>query len=148
MTSSSRALITALLIPALLTCCAAGLRDVQESEVKTLLEAQRKAWNAGDLAGFVRTYAADTTFCSGEGVTRGADDLLANYRRRYPTAADRGILRFDLLELRPIGAASALVIGRYQLDRADPTSGYFSLLVTRTAAGLHIVHDHTSESPK
>ncbi|MCH7477126.1 MAG: hypothetical protein IIA14_03375 [SAR324 cluster bacterium] len=43
---------------------------------------------------------------------------------------------------------SALVLGRYELDRAEPASGYFSLLVERTPQGVKITHDHTSESPR
>ena len=87
------------------------------------------------------------TFVGGSGLVRGGEDLLATYQRGYPTPEARGRLRFDLLEIRPLGRDHALVIGAYHLERKDPAHGLFTLVVARTPAGLRIVHDHSSAAP-
>lgn len=123
---------------------------ITEDQVQTVLSAQAAAWNRGDLAAFVETYWDDArlTFCGAEGIVRGRADLLTKYQTSYPTPEARGQLRFELIEVRPQGAETALVLGRYHLDRTAPASGYFTLLVQRTPAGLVITHDHTSASEK
>ena len=123
---------------------------IPQKDVEALLEDQRQAWNRGDWDGFIAGYWDDAglTFNGAGGITRGRSDLLANYQKNYPDAAARGRLTFHLLEFRPVGNNAALVLGRYELDRAEPASGYFSLLVERTPQGVKIIHDHTSASPK
>ena len=92
------------------------------------------------------TRLAALAFCGSNGVTRGTDNLLQRYRTKYPTAKERGVLTFTVLELRPLGADTALVIGKYELAREEPASGFFSLIVKRTPDGLRILHDHTTAS--
>lgn len=123
---------------------------ITTDQVQTVLSAQTEAWNRGDLAAFVATYWDDDrlTFCGADGVVRGRADLLKKYQTSYPTPEARGQLHFELLEVRPQGADTALVLGRYHLDRTEPASGYFTLLVQRTPAGLVITHDHTSGSER
>ena len=116
-----------------------GTEDVAE-----LMEIQRQAWNRGDLAEFVSYYDESMTFSGGGGVTRGTDNLLAHYQESYPTAKERGVLTFKVIEVRSVGDGTALVLGQYILDREEPASGYFSLLVQRTMGGVRIIHDHTS----
>ncbi len=112
------------------------------------MDDQREAWNRGDLVEFVSYYDSSMTFCGGTGVTRGIHDLLTRYQTLYPTRKERGNLTFELVEFRPLGKATALVIGKYALDRESPTSGFFSLVVAHTADGLRIIHDHTTETPR
>ncbi len=123
---------------------------ISRAKVEKLLEDQRQAWNRGDWEGFIAGYWDDgkLTFNGADGVTRGRKDLLERFQNSYPDAEARGVLTFHLLEFRPVGLDAALVLGRYQLDRAKPASGYFSLLVERTPEGVRITHDHTSESPR
>jgi len=107
---------------------------------------QRQAWNNGDLEKFVSYYDRTMTFCGSSGVTRGIDNLLTRYRTKYPTSKERGTVTFELVDFRPLDPDSALVIGKYSLDRESPSSGYFTLVVARVGSGLRIIHDHTSES--
>jgi len=121
---------------------------ISRRAVETLLEDQRQAWNRGDWAGFIAGYwdHPQLTFNGASGITRGRKNLLRRFQENYPDAAARGVLTFHVLEFRPIGRSAALVLGRYQLDRATPDSGYFSLVVERTPQGIKITHDHTSQS--
>jgi ketosteroid isomerase-like protein len=122
---------------------------ISQKTVEALLEDQRQAWNRGDWAGFIAGYwdHPQLTFNGATGITRGRKDLLQQFQEGYPDAATRGVLTFHDLELRPLGSNATLVLGRYQLDRATPASGYFSLVVEQTPQGVKITHDHTSESP-
>lgn len=65
-------------LPLLLTACALQApRPVADPtpEIQALLEASARAWNAGDLEGFLITYARDsaTTFLTSGGLTHGYD---------------------------------------------------------------------------
>jgi len=122
---------------------------ISRGAVELLLEDQRQAWNRGDWAGFIAGYwdHPQLTFNGASGITRGRKDLLQRFQESYPDAAARGVLTFHVLEFRLIGGNAALVLGRFQLDRATPASGYFSLVIERTSQGIKITHDHTSESP-
>ena len=120
---------------------------VRTAEVEDLLEVQRQAWNRGDLRTFVDYYHPTMTFLGGSGITRGTEDLLTHYQNRYPTAAARGRLTFEILEVQPLDGV-ALVLGRYNLEREEPAFGFFTLIVKRFAEGLRIVHDHTTAAPE
>jgi len=125
------------------------------SHIREMLLASADSWNAGDLDGFLDDYwqSAEVTFSGADGVTRGWDDLRARYLESYwaPGAA-RDSLRFEELEVHPLGQDHALALGRYVLYQpADEgriaASGFFSLVLRRMADGWKIVHDHTSASP-
>jgi beta-aspartyl-peptidase (threonine type) len=114
-----------------------------------VLDAQVEAWNRGDLEGFMATYwrSPDLVFCSGSTVTRGWDETLARYRKRYQSEGrEMGRLRFDGLEVIPLGEDAALARGAWRLHMADGNEphGLFTLLLRRKAGAWRIVHDHTS----
>jgi hypothetical protein len=137
----------------LLACCSVTskrtgveMAPIEEGEVRALLLAQTDLWNEGDLPGFVDTYwdGDELTFFGRSGLTRGRTDLLANYQRGYPTKESRGVLSFDVLEFRPLGGNHALLLGSYHLQRDDPAHGVFSLVLTRQAGRIVILHDHST----
>jgi len=70
------------------------------AEVTTLLEDKAAAWNRGDLERFAAAYADDAVLVSPAGLTRGRDEILARYRKRYPDEAARGTLSFEILDVR------------------------------------------------
>jgi beta-aspartyl-peptidase (threonine type) len=89
----------------------------------------------------------DLVFCSGGTVTKGWDETLARYRRRYQSEGrEMGRLRFDGLEVIPLGEDAALARGAWHLvmnDGKEP-HGLFTLLLRRFDGAWRIVHDHTS----
>lgn len=133
-----------------LVVAACSTAPIGRAEAEAVLTAQAACWNRGDLPGFVASYwdGAELTFLGGSGVTRGRADLLARYQQRYPTAEARGTLRFTVVDLQQLGDAHALLLGRYELERKDPSSGWFSLVLARQQGRVVILHDHTSESPR
>jgi ketosteroid isomerase-like protein len=119
------------------------------SDVHRVLEAQRCAWNAGDVAAFMEGYEAsdETTFISGGVLKRGFTTLLHDYATRYASREAMGTLAFEELELRELSDAVALALGRFVLtphgEGAAPNSGRFTLVLRRGAHGWRITHDHT-----
>ena len=128
-----------------LTACQATL---DRTRCETVLQEQAAQWNRGDLRAFVATYwnGDELTFLGGGGLTRGREDLLAKYEADYPTAEARGTLSFDVIDFQPLGRDHALLLGRYELDRKEPDSGYFSLVLRRDGDAIRILHDHTSRA--
>ena len=117
--------------------------------VRAVIEAQQAAWNRGDIEGFMDGYARseDTTFVSGDTVTRGWQTVLDRYKRGYNTREKMGTLTFSELEVKTISGDAAIATGRWQLARAgDAPRGRFTLLFRRTPQGWRVVHDHTSSA--
>ena len=116
---------------------------------RSVLDAQVAAWNRGDLEGFMATYwrSPDLVFCSGGTVTKGWDATLARYRQRYQSEGrEMGQLRFDGIEVIPLGEDAALARGAWRLRLTDGQEphGLFTLLLRRLEGAWRIVHDHTS----
>jgi len=130
---------------------AAAFVDADREAIVGLLEAQRQAWNRSDLDSFMIGYleSEELVFTSGGNIRRGWQTTLDNYRKNYGSRPEgMGTLEFDVLELRPLGADGAVMLGRFRLvDTPSPSSGVFTLVFERTAAGWKIVHDHTSGDP-
>jgi uncharacterized protein (TIGR02246 family) len=117
--------------------------------VRAVLDAQRDAWNRGDVAGYMDGYARskDTVFVSGDNVTRGWQTVLERYKKNYDSREKMGTLTFSDLEITPMGNDTAIVLGRWHLQRAnDEPHGRFTLIFRRTKQGWRIVHDHTSSA--
>jgi peptidoglycan/xylan/chitin deacetylase (PgdA/CDA1 family) len=124
------------------------LKDAADSRraIASLLETQAAAWNRGDLEAFCSVYAPDAVYASPAGLTRGRDAVLARYKQRYPDAAARGTLSFEIietelasgLEITPHGATvpggvhGASVLARWRLDKTgQPPASGMTLIVFR-----------------
>lgn len=109
---------------------------------------QAEAWNRGDLDAFMEAYwkSPNLTFSSGGETTRGWEETLARYRKRYPDRETMGKLTFSELETQMLGSNAALTLGRWSLDRKEPAQGNFSLVWRKLDGAWRIVHDHSSSS--
>ena len=120
-----------------------------ELDVVKVLTAQERAWNNGDMQGFLSGYkqAPETTFIS-ETVQHGSENLAQRYHSTYPNKESMGTLSFSDLEPRVLDEHFALLTGRFHLDRprksGGAAEGVFSLVLERTASGWKIILDHTS----
>ena len=117
--------------------------------IRAVIEAQRDAWNRGDIEGYMDGYArsADTVFVSGDSVTHGWQTVLERYKKGYNSREKMGTLTFSDLEITPLGKDAAVVIGSWRLKRAnDEPHGKFTLIFRRLKQGWRIVHDHTSSA--
>ncbi|WP_287127642.1 DUF4440 domain-containing protein [Candidatus Cyanaurora vandensis] len=124
-------------------------QSAPDVQIRQVLTAQATAWNQGDIPGFMQGYeASPTTTFVGTMVTRGYQQVLERYLKRYPTREGMGQLTFGELTIQPLGADYASVLGRWDLERTTTAGGnvggYFTLLLRRTAEGWKIIQDHTS----
>ena len=121
-----------------------------QSEVRAVLEAQVREWNAGSVRGFMGGYAEvdSLVFLSGTSVRRGWEEALYAYLRTYPNAAAMGLLSFDEVTVTPLSGVHAVAWGRWRLRVDGPAGeqpgGLFTLILVKTDQGWRIVHDHTS----
>ncbi len=130
------------------------------AEVKALIATQTDAWNRGDLDAFTAVYAEDATFLSPSGQTRGRDEVLARYRKRYPDRKAMGALKLEPIELRPASGIELTELGGARPSRVhgvsvaarweisypeepgkEPAAGLTLIVFQRTRDGWEIVQD-------
>jgi uncharacterized protein (TIGR02246 family) len=119
------------------------------SAIQAVIEAQRDAWNKGDIAGYMDGYErSDTTvFVSGDTITRGWQTVLERYKKSYDTREKMGQLTFSDLEVTMLSKNAAVVVGRWLLKRlTDEPHGRFTLIFKKKKQGWRIIHDHTSSA--
>jgi hypothetical protein len=118
-----------------------------KSTIEALMGEQESAWNSGSLEGFMKHYWQNDSmkFVGKNGISYGWQRTLDNYRKSYPDAEARGILKFNNLYAEVLSDSSAFVIGKWTLFRsADTLSGHYSLLWKKINSSWVIVADHSS----
>jgi ketosteroid isomerase-like protein len=120
-----------------------------ELDVVKVILAQEKAWNAGDIEGYVKAYKdSPATIFIGKDVSKGYAQILEDYKRNYYNRASMGTLTFSELEVYSLSETFAICIGKYHVERAKkdggPSDGQFSDVLEKTADGWKIVLDHTT----
>jgi len=143
-------LLGALLVAASGRPAAETLKEGDRAAIVAVLTSQQNDWNKGDIRGFMAGYwnSPELTFAGTRGFTRGWQPVMARYEKNYADKAAMGTLDFQELELRSLGPDSALVLGKWRLQRqAGDIGGIFTLFLQRFPEGWRIVHDHTTQSP-
>lgn len=121
------------------------------TEIRSVLHDQQDAWNRGDVDAFMNGYAhsPSTVFIAEDSVTRGWETVRDRYRKKYSDRASMGRLTFSDLQITPLSTDAAVVLGHWELERAeDRPHGRFTLIFKRLPEGWRIVHDHTSAAPQ
>ena len=120
-----------------------------QSEILSVLETQKDAWNKGNLEEFMKGYwrSAKLTFFSGGGKRAGYDGVLERYRKTYQSEGkEMGKLTFSQIEVEMIGKKAAFVRGRFDLVMSDgkKLGGLYTLIFRQFNDGWKIIHDHSS----
>jgi ketosteroid isomerase-like protein len=88
----------------------------------------------------------------GSPISHGYAQMLAKYRKNYPTKAKMGTLSFTGLEVQPLDERFATVTGSFHLERTaeggGDAGGYFLLVFEKTPKGWKIVRDSTTVPAK
>jgi uncharacterized protein (TIGR02246 family) len=118
------------------------------TELERLMLQSARAWNAGDLDGFLITYARDsaTTFVTSRGPIYGFEKIRDRYAARFAPGAERDSLTFADFTVRMLGPDYVLSTARYLLTRGDSVTatGPFTVIWERRPEGWRMIHDHTS----
>ncbi len=121
----------------------------QVAAIRHLMDQQTADWNRGDIEAFATGYknSPDILFV-GHTVSRGYAEMLARYRKGYPTPDAMGQLSFSNLEPVLLDDRFATATGNFHLERSPAgggnADGIFSLVFEKTAAGWKIIRDHTT----
>jgi ketosteroid isomerase-like protein len=114
-----------------------------------MLQKSAADWNRGDLDTFATSYknSPDILFI-GHSLSRGYAQMLATYKKNYPTHDKMGTLTFTELEVQPLDAHFATVTGHFHLERSASgggnADGHYMLVVEHTTQGWKIVRDDTT----
>lgn len=119
--------------------------------IRAVLDAQVRAWNAGNLEEFMVGYwrSPKLTFFSGGRKLSGWDATLERYRKNYQAEGkEMGKLKFSDLDIQLLGASAAVVRGRFELKMSDgkELGGLYTLVFRKFTRGWKIIHDHTSSN--
>lgn len=118
-----------------------------ETAIRKIMDEQTKAWNRGDIEGFMRGYWNDDSlmFIGKSGINWSWQKTLDNYKRVYPDTTAMGKLSFDILIVKPLSDEYYYVVGKWMLTRTiGDLSGYYNLLLKKINGQWLIVADHTS----
>ena len=138
-------LLLLVFIMATTAACAQPKRE--EAAIRKLLNRQTLSWNIGDVEGFMQTYwkSDSLMFIGKNGVVRGWQQTLNNYKKGYPDTAAMGKLSFDIIQVKPLAKDLYFVVGKWMLQRtAGDLGGHYTLLLRRIKGAWKIVADHSS----
>lgn len=141
--------IFTLILIGLISCQSELNENSVKEEITDVLMNQQNAWNEGDIAGYMQGYFKSDSlrFASGGEVSYGWQTTFDRYASGYPEKSSMGQLTFSNIDISIISKESALVFGKWELEKdSDHPWGLFSLLFYETIDGWRIVHDHTSSA--
>ena len=117
------------------------------SKIKSLLLQQQQDWNKGDVDAFMQVYwkSEKLQFGGATGITKGWQQTLDNYKKRYPTKAAMGKLTFEVKDMTRHSKKVVSLTGSWELEREkDRPGGHFLLIWRKIKGEWKIVVDHTS----
>ncbi|MCB9233696.1 MAG: DUF4440 domain-containing protein [Bacteroidia bacterium] len=117
--------------------------------ILTTMQTQTKAWNAGDLDGFMNGYWENDSlkFIGKSGITYGWQATLDRYKKGYPDKATMGQLTFSGIKMEKLSGKAVFVTGQWHLAREgdkEDVGGWYSLLWKKIKGKWVIVADHSS----
>lgn len=121
--------------------------EVSKKEITAMMLQQATDWSNGNIKAFMEGYIKSDSlkFIGSSGITYGWQQILENYKKRYPTKDHTGILTFNLLSFDQLANDVFLVIGEYHLKRAiGDANGMFSIILKRFNGKWKIIADHSS----
>ena len=116
----------------------------EQLDVTKVVLAQEKAWNSGDLDGYLSQFkdAGDTEAIL-NGPVRGLSAIRAAYRASFPNKEAMGTLEQSSVEVRELGPNFALAIGKYRLSRSrkggGDAEGNFTEIFEKTDQGWKLI---------
>ena len=118
-----------------------------ETTIRNILNEQTRAWNKGDINGFMKGYWENDSlmFIGKTGITYGWTNTLNNYKKGYPDTAAMGKLTFTLFSVKRLSKRHYHVVGKWFLKRSiGDVGGHYTLLFQKINGRWVIIADHSS----
>ena len=120
--------------------------DIKADKAAILKEMknQEVAWSTNDLDGFMEGYYKSDSlkFYGKNGLTKGWQQTLDNYKKGYPSKDHSGTLTFQITDISPIESQSYWVMGSYFLKRnIGDANGVFMVIFKKIKGKWKIVSD-------
>lgn len=122
-------------------------KDTLETDKAAILKVmhdQELAWNNHDLEGFMKGYwkSDSLKFYGSNGLTKGWQNTLDNYKKGYPTTSESGTLNFVINDISKIEGDNYWVMGEYHLKRdVGDANGVFIIIFKKINGMWKIVAD-------
>jgi ketosteroid isomerase-like protein len=136
-----------ILLPILFFSLIAFAQSNDELTIRNVLDNQIKAWNEGDVDGFMQGYWKNDSlmFIGKNGINWGWQTTLENYKKRYPDTTAMGKLSFDIIVIKKLSPEYYYVVGKWMLNRTiGDLSGHYNLLFKKVNGSWLIIADHSS----
>lgn len=127
-----------------LTASFAQTEAEDKAAILNVMKAQEKAWSNNDLEGFMQGYwkSDSLKFYGSNGLTKGWQQTLDNYKKGYPTKEHSGTLNFKINDISKISDDSYWVMGEYFLKRkVGDANGVFMIIFKKINGEWKIVAD-------
>lgn len=131
----------------MITGCASKNNTEEAKNIAEIMHQQQIDWNQQNIEGFMQAYwqSDSLMFIGSNGITKGWEKTLHNYQRNYDSPEKMGTLKFTLLKTEITSRNTALVVGKWNLQRMnDSPEGWFTLHWKKINNQWKIVIDHTS----
>ena len=128
----------------LFNCDAQTTKADDKEAILLVMNTQEKAWSNNDLEGFMQGYwkSDSLKFYGSGGLTRGWQQTLDNYKKRYPTKEHSGTLTFTIDDISKVNEGSYWVMGQYHLKRSvGDANGVFLIIFKKINGDWKIVAD-------
>lgn len=119
-------------------------RNAAEAGIRLVMEQQERDWNNHNLEGFMQGYwkSDSLKFYGSNGLTKGWQNTLDNYKKGYPTKAESGTLNFVINDISKIEGDNYWVMGEYHLKReVGDADGVFIIIFKKINGEWKIVAD-------
>ena len=144
--------ITILFTTCLVFSCSNKILDQKDSrdfeQIKKILYQQQQDWNNGNIDAFMVAYwnSEELQFGNAKGIIRDWQQILDDYKIRYPDRAAMGKVTFQIKDMTKHSRKVVSMTGSWDLEREHDAPGGHFLLIWRKINGIwKIVVDHTSQ---
>lgn len=120
--------------------------EADKAAILKVMHDQEIAWNNHDLEGFMQGYwkSDSLKFYGSNGLTKGWEQTLTNYKKGYPTKTESGTLNFVINDITQIEGNNYWVMGEYHLKRdVGDADGVFIIIFKKIAGKWRIIADMT-----
>ncbi len=120
---------------------AAQTPDAERSAILETIDRMEAAWNRGDFKGYMAGFKnPDATFVSGGKFLDGWQGRLDQYVRDYGGAPERrGKLKFHDMKVDLLAPDSAMLVGRYRMERPGRTTHGINTRLFRKIDGRWLI---------